>query len=908
MQNDSPAARLQAIAAFYRTTVRGKEARIACPAHGGSPGSLSLWLNDDASRPGIGAKCWSGGCSYAEVAEAIERDTAVALNPSPRKERSYARVEAREWEYKNPQTGEVALAKRLNVPAGGCTFADCKRQDAHKHVWTDRQEERRGTPMGGFLLRRYDPVGKAPDGLENIVVIPEGEATAEAVAAVGVEAMSYIGGAERAKLADYTPVANRTVILAPDNDQAGTIAALEAGVAALRQGAAGVLLIPIADFAPHKGDDLADLTPEERIKAIFAGLAAPMNGNPDRLDWELAQAEYRRDAGRATAKAGADGAPRLLLRKPTPSEPGFDVRNDLEIPFRRRWKRYMGKIPERRWDIFTAPGRQALYRETVGSRDVSRRKGATDEEMERLSSRYMPEEMNSHTWRSWAQRICVWHQGWRKVKAIDDPALGNDYAAAAARLRAVTPGEYGRIAYVEARTVKGKEVDAHYAVFEPRIVEPPAGLSDYILKDPGIPLPPLGTSYRVPVINREGDALLLEDGYHRSAAATLHLAHTYERMDNPAAVAALDKVFAEFPFKDRRSDRAGLYAFMLTSVIRNGVDIAPMASFDKPAVGTGATLMATCAARIAGLEAPFLMAEDKDREKFKRSLSSVMHGNAGVGLFDNIHGLYSDTLATLLTSDSFQFNPFYSNTATEELPVRAWTFAATGNNPQYSADILSRTYSIRLDAGIEKPETREGFAIELPGYVVDNAPMLNSALVSLVDNWLRAGSPPATGLPAVRERFGEWKRMIGGILQHAGIDGFLANVKEHEGRAQSGRDEEVPQFVQAWWDAYGGNPHLARDLVGIAYGDDLKGGLLSPQRGAVTANALGKQLGKMADRIIRLDDATVQVRINRESTKGALYWLEEIPDEQICPGCGDPWYPAGGETVCGLCAAGIGGA
>ena len=51
--------------------------RIPCPAHGGTNPNLALWVNDD----GIAARCHSAGCSYADIAAAIETRYGISINP-----------------------------------------------------------------------------------------------------------------------------------------------------------------------------------------------------------------------------------------------------------------------------------------------------------------------------------------------------------------------------------------------------------------------------------------------------------------------------------------------------------------------------------------------------------------------------------------------------------------------------------------------------------------------------------------------------------------------------------------------------------------------------------------------------------------------------------------------------------
>jgi putative DNA primase/helicase len=79
-----------------------------------------------------------------------------------------------------------------------------------------------------------------------------------------------------------------------------------------------------------------------------------------------------------------------------------------------------------------------------------------------------------------------------------------------------------------------------------------------------------------------------------------------------------------------------------------------------------------------------------------------------------------------------------------------------------------------------------------------------------VQNWLAAGKPSFKGRPL--GSFEAWSRIMGGILQAAGIAGFLGNQNEFYESA----DEDTLAarcFVQVWWERYQNRPVLAADLV-----------------------------------------------------------------------------------------------
>ena len=73
----SPHTILDHLAALTHCRISSGRVRIPCPAHGGTNPNLALWVNDD----GIAARCHSTGCSYADIAAAIETRFGLSINP-----------------------------------------------------------------------------------------------------------------------------------------------------------------------------------------------------------------------------------------------------------------------------------------------------------------------------------------------------------------------------------------------------------------------------------------------------------------------------------------------------------------------------------------------------------------------------------------------------------------------------------------------------------------------------------------------------------------------------------------------------------------------------------------------------------------------------------------------------------
>lgn len=110
------------------------------------------------------------------------------------------------------------------------------------------------------------------------------------------------------------------------------------------------------------------------------------------------------------------------------------------------------------------------------------------------------------------------------------------------------------------------------------------------------------------------------------------------------------------------------------------------------------------------------------------------------------------------------------------LPQRT-IFVVTGNNIVLGGDLPRRCYWIRLDAKCSEPwRNREFQRPDLKGWVRANRGRLLGAVLTLARAWFVAGCPrPST---PILGSFEEWCRIVGGILEFAGITGFLANLDE----------------------------------------------------------------------------------------------------------------------------------
>jgi hypothetical protein len=163
-----------------------------------------------------------------------------------------------------------------------------------------------------------------------------------------------------------------------------------------------------------------------------------------------------------------------------------------------------------------------------------------------------------------------------------------------------------------------------------------------------------------------------------------------------------------------------------------------------------------------------------------------------------------------------------------------------------STEIARRCVRIRLDPRIDRPWLRDGFRHpDLLGWVKENRGELVWAVLTLIKAWIIAGRPRPRVKPL--GSFEKWTEVIGGILEHAGIPGFLENTAEFYELADA-EGATWRTFVTAWWDKYQDTEVGAAKLFPLTEEIECfdlgKGGERSQK------TTFGKMLGKQRDKVI----------------------------------------------------------
>lgn len=346
---------------------------------------------------------------------------------------------------------------------------------------------------------------------------------------------------------------------------------------------------------------------------------------------------------------------------------------------------------------------------------------------------------------------------------------------------------------------------------------PPLDVSTSVLAAGAWPLPPLAGVVELPVLRPDG-TFATDHGYdpatrlyhwHRGAPyPDVAEQPTPDELAN--AVALIQEMLTDFPW-DTSADRANAWALLLTPLIRAIVGQVPMALVDAPEPGTGKGLLIKIAATITiGRSAGLMAWPTSDEELEKKVTAALMAGNTMM-IFDNVEGMVkSPTLAAVLTADSWQ-GRVLGRSEMVMVPNRA-TWACTGNNIDVGGDLARRCYRIRLDARQAQPWKRTGFVhSDLEAWVASNRAALLHALCTVVRSWWVAGQPLASSIGAMGG-YTSWVRTVGGILDHAGVGDFLANLAEFH--ADADREAQAWEaFLAGWYELYAEQSVTVADLI-----------------------------------------------------------------------------------------------
>ena len=377
-------------------------------------------------------------------------------------------------------------------------------------------------------------------------------------------------------------------------------------------------------------------------------------------------------------------------------------------------------------------------------------------------------------------------------------------------------------------------------------------------------LPPVTRIVRTPVFAPDG-TLLVTKGYHPAGRVVIYpppgippVPQTPDRQTIASAVALIDEMIADFPFCNG-ADRAHAFALLLLPFVRDLIDgPTPLHLIEAPTPGTGKGLLATVLLLPATGGDLGTTTQGRDEDEWRKRLTTWLRECREAVLIDNVTVLDSGALSAALTAWPLWSDRLLGTLQPLSLPIRcAWV--ATGNNPTLSMEIARRCIRIRVDAKQDRPYQRAPESFRHPDlrmWAQSHRDGLIAAALTLAQGWIADGQPRPSARPL--GGYEHWSYVIGGILEHAGVQGFLDNLDELYERADT-EGAAWRRFVAAWWERYQDAPVSVSELFSIAEAmDDFDLGRGKTERAQKTV--LGKSLAKRRDMVLggfRIEDAGI---------------------------------------------------
>lgn len=296
---------------------------------------------------------------------------------------------------------------------------------------------------------------------------------------------------------------------------------------------------------------------------------------------------------------------------------------------------------------------------------------------------------------------------------------------------------------------------------------------------------PLKQVARAPFVRVDG-TVVTDNGYDPASQILLAMPEDLEVSvaDDPSAegVAAavkylLDDWLADFPFPSP-ADRANVLALILTPLVRDLMPLVPVAVVNGLQMGVGKNKLANCISLVATGELAVPLGYNRDEEEQRKVMTSVFRTGQSFMVWDECHHLEGAHLARAITSPTYT-DRVLGGSVLVAFPNRA-TWMTLGNGVRVEGDMVRRVYQIRMKTDLPNPQDRPESSFRHPdieGWTRDNRGLILSALLTLVRAWHAAGRPGPEG-GASFGSFEQWEKVVGGILQVAGVDGFLGNMRE----------------------------------------------------------------------------------------------------------------------------------
>ncbi|MER8816036.1 hypothetical protein [Mesorhizobium sp. M0965] len=420
--------------------------------------------------------------------------------------------------------------------------------------------------------------------------------------------------------------------------------------------------------------------------------------------------------------------------------------------------------------------------------------------------------------------------------------------------------------------------------------------------DPGLQLLPLERFVKHPLFDKNGN-LLLTTGYDPDTGCYIDLDGLeldidlnvpVNQEDVTKAVAALKNTFGDFRWvatsDDDKATGAGSWAsfcaLLIAPLIREAWDgNMPLFGIDKTDAGSGGTLLAESAHIIWTGELPVLDDWPKGAysdEEVGKTIISILLAGRGAIIFDNVHGVIAGSIIPKITTGGVSGRLLGGNKMFEGR-VR-YPVVFVGNNLSWSDENVRRVLPIKIKPNEVKVDEfgNKCFKVKaLANYLIDNRAMILKHLINIVRWWFKQNQPMTARSV---DSFENFVSTMGGILQAAGIDGWLEGHKAFLAETKNDQADEVG-ILEALAGTFGLDVDFtAKQAIPVLFAKDEDGPAWAPyeplfdylrycvKSGSVTGTSLGnnglKYLAKGQERMIQHGGKPVTASLKKRRGNG----------------------------------------
>ncbi len=217
----------------------------------------------------------------------------------------------------------------------------------------------------------------------------------------------------------------------------------------------------------------------------------------------------------------------------------------------------------------------------------------------------------------------------------------------------------------------------------------------------------------------------------------------------------------------------------------------PVFHIDKSQPNTGASYLSNVVSiALTGCESTMATMPPNQDEFDKKMLGWLGNGDQII-FFDNIgDDIDIAAFAGALTAPTYTARVLRTNDMRTVEITSLWLTAA--NNLTVSEEIERRVVPIRLDACMSDPGKRTFKQNPLVPFLYEQRTAIVRSCLTIIQHWIDSGKP----LWSKRDQFATkmdsyeaWMGVMGGILESAGVEGFLENLEAFRAANGANKDE-----------------------------------------------------------------------------------------------------------------------